>query len=249
LDENPGTQDLREKLFSHVLAPHLDEGSFEDFIKDNEGQALHILQDFLTKEDLESKLRHTIIDALDTIRLKRPELAFNRKTITKEIETAIREYINTTRTFDLYRNFQKRWGRSDIEEEQDLFLNAQRQRINETLERIFRLLGLLCEPADMRIVHQGFLDKDGYVRAQAVEFLDNVVDMRLRQSLHSLLDLEHSCWGDLSEINKADHQVYVQNFLPELKKVLNNGSHAWGQISALYIITRGMAEGLFPRSS
>jgi AAA family ATP:ADP antiporter len=57
------------------------------------------------------------------------------------------------------------------------------QRMDATLERIFRLLGLRYPPEDVIPVYQGIRHVNPTVRMNSVEFLDNLLEPTLKRTL------------------------------------------------------------------
>ena len=71
----------------------------------------------------------------------------------------------------------------------DASMDGLRRAMDVERERIFRLLGLLLPDHDLHSAHDGLLSADPAVRANAVEFLDNVLEPpQLRQTLLPLFD-------------------------------------------------------------
>ena len=60
--------------------------------------------------------------------------------------------------------------------------------MQQELERIFRLLGLLYPHLDVHSAHVGLQSKSVAVHDNALEFLDNVLKPQLREMLVPLLD-------------------------------------------------------------
>ena len=120
--------------------------------------------------------------------------------------------------------------------EKDLFLEAQRLRMQEILERIFGLLALICEPSDMRTIHNCFIHDNDHLRAHAIELLDNVIDLELRKVLHVLLNFENSYfYGKV---------VPPAQVVPLLNKMPLDGADAWDAISAFYMVQQARSGGL-----
>lgn len=187
--------------------------------------------------------RYEIIKSLDNIRISRPDLRFDRKRVIAEIEKELRSYENSVNTFEICSGLHEQLIRSDGEGgNTDLFLDAQRSRIHEVLKRIFRLLGLICEPADMRTIYSSFIQGDTRVRAHAIELLDSVIDLRLRGTLHSLLELERTSFS-ADDLPGGERIKDMTDPFPMLNRMSRNGDDGWGRISALYIMTRARAEG------
>jgi AAA family ATP:ADP antiporter len=73
-------------------------------------------------------------------------------------------------------------------EEDSTILEALRQSMEQELERIFRLMALLYPGTALHDAYVGVRSPDGMVRANALEFLDNILKPDLRQVLVPLLD-------------------------------------------------------------
>ncbi len=67
-------------------------------------------------------------------------------------------------------------------------LDALREAMEQELERIFRLLGLLYPRVDAHGAYVGLQSKSASVHDNALEFLDNVLKVQLRDLLVPLLD-------------------------------------------------------------
>lgn len=57
-----------------------------------------------------------------------------------------------------------------------------------TVERLFRLLGLLYDPKDMYHAYLGVMSTEKNTRAQALEFLDNVLEHQAKAHVLNLID-------------------------------------------------------------
>jgi ATP:ADP antiporter, AAA family len=71
---------------------------------------------------------------------------------------------------------------------EDLVGGALASSLEQELERIFRLLGLLYPQLDLKAVYLGLQSKDKTVHDNALEFLENVLKSALRVTLVPLLD-------------------------------------------------------------
>jgi ATP:ADP antiporter, AAA family len=69
--------------------------------------------------------------------------------------------------------------------------------LDATLERIFRLLGLKYPPTDIFPVLEGFHHRDANIRANAVDYLDNILEPKLKPVLMPLV--ESALMENLSE--------------------------------------------------
>lgn len=152
-------------------------------------QSVHILEKSLKKID--GELKNSILEALSKIRIENPELVFNEEGIIQEIHSEVKEYRKVLQLVSLYLWYTKKTFNGSLSD-QDSFLFAQECRLNEMVQRIFLLLVLLSEPEDIRMVYRGFSHESDYVRANALELLDNLLESKLRRPILALLDGDDS---------------------------------------------------------
>ncbi len=69
-----------------------------------------------------------------------------------------------------------------------LLVRAMEERLENCLERIFRLLGLRYPPRDMLSAYLGLMSNISRLRANAIEFLDNVLESDLKRSLIPIVE-------------------------------------------------------------
>ena len=86
-----------------------------------------------------------------------------------------------------YRSFQI-LDKLGISESSDPVAKALTEAMQQELERIFRLLGLLHPHLDVHSAYLGLQSKSVSVHDNALEFLDNVLKPQLREMLVPLLD-------------------------------------------------------------
>ena len=125
-------------------------------------------------------LRHEIVVSLNKLRVQHPDVA---------IDTQAVELVLAAEVVGHYRSYQVLVtldGRSDGD---DAAMHGLRRAIDGERERIFRLLALLLPTHDLHSAYDGLLSADPAVRANAVEFLDNVLEPpQLRQQILPLFD-------------------------------------------------------------
>jgi AAA family ATP:ADP antiporter len=66
--------------------------------------------------------------------------------------------------------------------------NALKESMQQELERIFRILGLLYPNLDVHAAYLGLQSKNISVHDNALEFIDNVIKLQIREILVPLLD-------------------------------------------------------------
>lgn len=145
-----------------------------------------LTQNLATKDPL---VRSEIITALYRLRSKFPFLKFRETAIMKNIVVEVHSYIDTL-TF-LYSqnkpNFASDQRNSDqtdfdgLARARALLARLLEQRLDNNLKRIFRLLALKYQPEDIENAYQGIKSKKPDARINAVEFLDNLLDLNLKK--------------------------------------------------------------------
>jgi AAA family ATP:ADP antiporter len=139
--------------------------------------AAHVLMDNLLER--ETTVRFQIISALNKIHRVHPEI---------ELDTQLLETVLAAEIMGHYRSYQileslRMPGNSD-----EPVMRALGESIQQELERIFRLLGLLHPHLDLHSVYFGLQSKNVTVYDNALEFLENVLKSQLRGVLVPLLD-------------------------------------------------------------
>ena len=139
--------------------------------------AAHALLDNLLERD--TTVRFQIISALNKIHQFHPEI---------ELDTQLLETVLAAEIMGHYRSYQileslRIPGNSD-----EPVRRALGESIQQELERIFRLLGLLYPHLDLHSVYFGLQSSDVTVYDNALEFLENVLRSELRGMLVPLLD-------------------------------------------------------------
>ena len=138
--------------------------------------AAHVLMENLMESD--TTLRFRIISALNKLCCLHPEI----ETDTQTLETVLAAEI-----LGHYRSYQI-LDKISTTDSQDPVATALTESIQQELERIFRLLGLLYPNLDLHAAYLSLQSKSVAVHDNALEFLDNVLKSQLRDMLVPLLD-------------------------------------------------------------
>ena len=139
--------------------------------------AAHVLMENLMESD--TALRFRIISALNKLCCLHPEI----ETDTQTLETVLAAEI-----LGHYRSYQILDKLNATGDSRDPVAPALTESIQQELERIFRLLGLLYPHLDLHAAYLGLQSKSVSVHDNALEFLDNVLKSQLRDMLVPLLD-------------------------------------------------------------
>jgi AAA family ATP:ADP antiporter len=127
----------------------------------------------------DTTLRFRIISALNKLCRAHPEI---------EPDVQMLETVLAAEILGHYRSYQILDKLGTTEGGQDPVANALTESMQQELERIFRLLGLLYPHLDVKSAYLGLKSKSISVHDNALEFLDNVLKAQLREMLVPLLD-------------------------------------------------------------
>ena len=141
----------------------------------------------------DSALRQEAVRGLIRLRLERPQLEFPVATLRRQIAYEVQHSQRIVRIGGIYRHHH----RGPLPED-DAVWSLLRVLLEESTEQIFRLLMLLHRPDDIRLVYEQLRVPDRYVRADAIELLDNLIDPAMRGILGPILD-EDEFLGVLDE--------------------------------------------------
>jgi AAA family ATP:ADP antiporter len=197
--------ELLDLLANHELAPEAAKalgqfgdsivGSLQDHIADSAvpvaarreipailvsvgtASAARVLHENLLERD--TTLRFRIICALNKLHRLHPDV---------EPDTQMLETVLAAEILGHYRSYQILAKLSPLGDSQDPVVRALHESMQQELERIFRLLGLLYPHLDVHSAYLGLQSKKVTVYDNALEFLDNVLKAQLRAMLVPLLD-------------------------------------------------------------
>ena len=136
-----------------------------------------LLQERLLEED--PTLRYRVIAALNKLRQLHPEIHLDRTLIELLLAAEIAGH---------YRSHQVLGAVDGSLPPNDPVIVAMRHSMELELERIFRLMSLLYPEAQLQDAYVGLRSENPVIRANALEFLDNVLEPQLRQLVVPLLD-------------------------------------------------------------
>jgi AAA family ATP:ADP antiporter len=139
--------------------------------------AAHVLLDNLLERD--TTVRFQIISALNKIHQLHPEI---------ELDTQLLETVLAAEIMGHYRSYQILESLRIPADSDEPVMRALGESIQQELERIFRLLGLLYPRLDLHSAYFGLQSNNVAVYDNALEFLENVLKSQLRGMLVPLLD-------------------------------------------------------------
>jgi len=139
--------------------------------------ATQVILDNLLERD--PALRFQMISALNKIHQLHPEIGLDMQLVETVLAAEIMGH---------YRSYQIKEALGLAEDASEPVMQGLRDSMQQELERIFRLLGLLHPHLDLHSVYFGLQSKNANVYDNALEFLENVLKSQLRGILLPLLD-------------------------------------------------------------
>ncbi len=139
--------------------------------------AVEALLDSLLHTD--ATLRHRVIASLNKLEVRHPGV---------RLDPGVIELLLAAEIAGHYRSYQVLGPLRAQLKDDDPVLEAMRRSMEQELERIFRLMALLLPEGGLHDAYVGLRSTNPIVRANALEFLDNVLKPELRQVLVPVLD-------------------------------------------------------------
>ncbi|CAN5670965.1 hypothetical protein BH23ACI1_BH23ACI1_23430 [soil metagenome] len=149
-----------------------------------------VLIDGLLQPD--ASVRHAIVVSLNKLQATAPRV---------RIDPAFLELVLATEIAGHYRSYQVLESPGE-QTPRVQSRAALQQSMDSELERIFRLMGLLYPRMGIHDAYVGVRSADRLIRANAIEFLDNVLKPELRQILLPLIDTQVSVQERIARANQ-----------------------------------------------
>ena len=157
-------------------------------------KSVDILLSNVTQSDL--LMRHEIIRALNKLKVKFPNLKFPSDSINQHILDETKYYYKIlnlvhkqNELLEQKANIANSKNKSSrIDSAQKLLMKALEEKLEVNLERIFRLLGLRYPSKDMYNAYLGVVSKKSDLRANAIEFLDNILDTDFKKLIIPIVE-------------------------------------------------------------
>jgi AAA family ATP:ADP antiporter len=124
-------------------------------------------------------LRHRVVASLNKLRDVHPDIP---------IDPSVVELLLAAEIAGHYRSYQVLGPLRAQLKDDDPVLEALRHTMEQEIERIFRVMALLLPRAGLHDAYVGLRSSNPVIRANALEFLDNVLKPELRHVLVPLLD-------------------------------------------------------------
>ncbi|HCY88320.1 MAG TPA: hypothetical protein DHV36_24500, partial [Desulfobacteraceae bacterium] len=142
-------------------------------------RAVDILSGQLIQPDL--AIRYEIIRALNRLRAKAPALVFNTAQIIPKVKKEADDYMELLGILYAQKSLDPSAASPSARNKaREQLIRGLESRLDESLERMFRLLGLKYPPTEIYNAWRGIRSGDEELRLNAMEFLDNLLDGDLK---------------------------------------------------------------------
>jgi HEAT repeat protein len=175
-------------------------------------------------EQVEPPLKFYVVKALNNLRSKYSHLKFDAEVFKTATINEMKEYYEIFQVLQLQ-------DVSDSGPSSLLLRRALDERLQQNLERVFRLLGLVYPPRDIYNAYHGVVSGKRILQANAVEFLDNLLNPDVKKCILPMLD-------DVAAetvLRKANELFQLNRTTREEGHVyLIGGSDTWLRCCAIY---------------
>jgi AAA family ATP:ADP antiporter len=143
----------------------------------------------------ELSIRTSVLKALNQLRETAPNLSYGDESVIQQFTSEIRYYFELHAALEPFRTYKNSHSAPS------LLARSIEERLRQTIERLFRLLGLRYPPKEIYAAYLAVNQRRTEQYSAALEFLDNVLDRPLKRVLLPLLD-------ETSQVIKRGHELF-----------------------------------------
>ncbi|UCE25032.1 MAG: HEAT repeat domain-containing protein [Candidatus Zixiibacteriota bacterium] len=172
---------------------------------------------------VDNYLKYYVVKALNRLRTGYPELKFDEASIDEALMEETRGYYEILQLIDIHC--------ADDTDASKLMVKSLREKLDQNLERIFRILGLSYPPGDIYNAYLGIVSSRQDQRASAIEFLDNLLKSNVKRYLLPILDE-----SSVDKIIRKGQDLFGIRFADkdEALLALIDGRDHWLKVCAIY---------------
>jgi AAA family ATP:ADP antiporter len=153
-------------------------------------------------------IRYPVLKALNRLRATAPGLDYGGHAVNEQVLTEARHYFGLMAALA---PFKDKHGPGTASH---LLARSIDERLHQTLERLFRLLGLRYPPRQIYAAYLAVNQRKPEEFAAALEFLENVMDRELKRVVLPLLDAEpHETGLELFGVERLDAEGAVRELI------------------------------------
>jgi AAA family ATP:ADP antiporter len=197
--------------------------------------AVSFLFDLLDSEDFQ--IRNNALSSLSQLKNRYQFLHFDKKLVIRKILDESRILQDTLSILYLQNKLEKLSdnAETDLSDARKSLIDLLERRLDGGLERVFRLLGLKYPSSEIDSAYKSFQSTKADIRISCIEFLDNLLDTRLKRILIPIL--ETTILDKLSEDALKSMNVHI----PDEKQcytMLLQGNDIKIKLAVLYLISK-----------
>lgn len=174
---------------------------------------------------VEPSLKYHVIKALNSLRARHSDLRFRHDALNHALIEETESYYAILRIMSI--------SDADDNDANRLLSRALKEKIDQNLERMFRLLALVYSQQDMHGAYLGIIGDHKELRASAIEFLDNVLKKEVKKYLFPIVDNISTDF----KLQKGQ-ELFGINLLSRVDalKYLLNGRDPWLKACAVFAV-------------
>ena len=195
---------------------------------------------FMLFNDPDLSIRLAVIKALNELKKNNRVLKFDTKKVADLILEECKQYHMTLSAMHnqiiiAFRNRKKNHKEIRIEEQdaRASLLELLERRLDAGLDRIFKLLGLKYKQRDVQIAYKSLLSDKEEARANAIEFLDNLLNGNLKRTLLPIIEATGLDVSSEEALQQIIHKIPTEQ---ECFKMLLHGNDLKVKLAVLYLI-------------
>jgi len=193
------------------------------------------LFELMNSEDFQ--IRNRALTSLSLLKTKYPFLYFEKKIVIKRILEEVRVLQDTLSILYLQTKLEQETESNEtrLSDARKSLINLLERRLDGGLERVFRLLGLKYPNEEINSAYKSFQSNKTDIRISSIEFLDNLLDTKLKRVLIPVL--ETSILETLSDTALKQLNIHI----PEEKECYNmllEGNDIKIKLAVLYLIAQ-----------
>ncbi|MFA9389908.1 MAG: hypothetical protein ACERKD_08865 [Prolixibacteraceae bacterium] len=199
-------------------------------------KSVEFLFKLMDSEDFQ--IRQEALVSLNTLKIKFPFLHFDRKLVIDTIFEEVNTIQDTLSILYLQSKLEQvvptAVNEEIIEARKSLIILLER-RLDGALNRIFSLLELKYPPEEISSAHKSFQSTKLDIRISSIEYLENILDSRLKKVLIPLF--ETTTLETISKETLKNLNIHIPDEI-ECYQMLLNGNDIKIKLAVLYLITQ-----------
>ena len=186
-------------------------------------------------------IRYEVVKALNKLKARFPNLKLDKQFLRSRVVDEAKNYYRIVGflhqqkvSFDTKNSdTSSDWHFNDFHHAQNLLTNALEEKLDIFLKLIFRLLGLRYPSKEIYNVYLGVVSNRSNLHANAIEFLDNILDQNLKRLIIPIV--EETAPNVLIQKTRHIHGFDIPTEQESIEFLLKSEDN-WLRVCALYYI-------------